>query len=51
MPQPLSSSRESSLFRQLIRNYDTKQYKKGRLKFIRGTYLYVISVEAMTDLT
>ncbi|KAI9885297.1 MAG: Pyridoxine 4-dehydrogenase [Watsoniomyces obsoletus] len=28
MPQPLSS-RESALFRQLIRNYDTKQYKKG----------------------
>lgn len=28
MPQPLSS-KESSLFRQVIRNYDLKQYKKG----------------------
>lgn len=28
MPQPLSS-KESSLFRQVIRHYDSKQYKKG----------------------
>lgn len=28
MPQPLNS-KESSLFRQVIRNYDLKQYKKG----------------------
>ncbi|KAI9674723.1 MAG: hypothetical protein M1817_001627 [Caeruleum heppii] len=28
MPQPLSS-KEASLFRQLIRNYEDKQYKKG----------------------
>ncbi|OMP88109.1 N-terminal acetyltransferase A complex subunit nat1 [Diplodia seriata] len=28
MPQPLSS-KENSLFRQLVKNYETKQYKKG----------------------
>ena len=28
MPQPLSS-KESSLFRQVIRNYEDKQYKRG----------------------
>jgi hypothetical protein len=30
MPQPLNS-KESSLFRQVIRNYEDKQYKKGGL--------------------
>lgn len=28
MPQ-LLSSKEGSLFRQLVKNYETKQYKKG----------------------
>jgi hypothetical protein len=32
MPQPLSS-KESSLFRQVIRNYEDKQYKKGGVQF------------------
>lgn len=30
MPQPLSS-KESSLFRTVVRNYEDKQYKKGEL--------------------
>jgi len=29
MPQPLSA-KENSLFRQVIRNYEDKQYKKGK---------------------
>jgi hypothetical protein len=28
MPQPLGS-KEASLFRQVVRNYENKQYKKG----------------------
>ena len=31
MPQPLPS-KEASLFRQLVKNYEAKQYKKGRLQ-------------------
>ena len=36
MPQPLNS-KESSLFRQVIRNYDLKQYKKGALESLFPT--------------
>lgn len=37
MPQPLNS-KESSLFRTVVRNYEDKQYKKGRLQhLLRGT--------------
>lgn len=28
MPQPLNS-KEQSLFRQVVKNYESKQYKKG----------------------
>jgi hypothetical protein len=28
MPQPLGS-KDNSLFRQVVKNYETKQYKKG----------------------